>query len=49
MGGLLTLGSFLKVFPEIDTQHPPEGQTASYVSNIQGGLSCVQERSDCPD
>jgi hypothetical protein len=36
MGGLLTLGSFLKVFPEIDTQHPPEGQTTSYVSNIQG-------------
>ncbi|SMQ49422.1 unnamed protein product [Zymoseptoria tritici ST99CH_1A5] len=36
MGGLLTLPSFLKVFPEIDTQNPPPGQTASYVSNIQG-------------
>ncbi|KXS94889.1 hypothetical protein AC578_1675 [Pseudocercospora eumusae] len=36
MGGLLTLGSFLKTFPQINVQHPPAGQTASHVSNIQG-------------
>ncbi|EME84611.1 uncharacterized protein MYCFIDRAFT_134029 [Pseudocercospora fijiensis CIRAD86] len=36
MGGLLTLGSFLRTFPEINVQNPPEGQTASHVSNIQG-------------
>ncbi|THX72132.1 general substrate transporter [Aureobasidium pullulans] len=36
MGGLLTLKSFVGTFPEIDTQHPPMGQTASYTSTIQG-------------
>ena len=35
MGGLLTLGSFLKHFPEIDIQHPPDGN-AGKASNIQG-------------
>ncbi|KAF1979344.1 general substrate transporter [Bimuria novae-zelandiae CBS 107.79] len=36
MGGLLTLPSFLKHFPEIDTAHPPAGTTQSYTSTIQG-------------
>lgn len=36
MGGLLTLGSFLHHFPEIDVQNPPPGQTSSQVSNVQG-------------
>lgn len=36
MGGLLTLKSFLKYFPEIDTVHPPPGSSASHASNIQG-------------
>jgi hypothetical protein len=36
MGGLLTLPSFLKVFPEIDTQNPPPGSSATQASNIQG-------------
>ncbi|THY19757.1 general substrate transporter [Aureobasidium pullulans] len=36
MGGLLTLKSFVGTFPEIDTQNPPRGQTASYVSTVQG-------------
>ena len=36
MGGLLTLGSFLKHFPEIDTVHPPAGSNPSKASNIQG-------------
>lgn len=36
-GGLLTLPSFLKYFPEIDTVNPGRtGRTASEVSNIQG-------------
>jgi hypothetical protein len=35
MGGLLTLNSFLKYFPQIDTQNPPDGN-ASKASNIQG-------------
>lgn len=35
MGGLLTLPSFLKYFPEIDTVNPPPGQTASHVATIQ--------------
>lgn len=36
-GGLLTLPSFLKYFPEIDTANPGRtGRTASEVSNIQG-------------
>ncbi|ORY07147.1 and other transporter-domain-containing protein [Clohesyomyces aquaticus] len=36
MGGLLTLPSFLKYFPEIDTANPPPGSTKSYASNLQG-------------
>ncbi|KAK9802259.1 putative General substrate transporter [Seiridium cardinale] len=36
MGGLLTLPSFLAVFPQIDTQNPPPGVTQSQASNIQG-------------
>jgi MFS family permease len=36
MGGLLTLPSFLKHFPQIDTANPPPGSTKSYASNIQG-------------
>ncbi|THX18429.1 general substrate transporter [Aureobasidium pullulans] len=36
MGGLLTLKSFTRTFPEINTQSPPRGQTASYVSTVQG-------------
>lgn len=39
MGGLLTLPSFLKVFPQIDTVNPPEGITANEASNYQGMLS----------
>ncbi|KAK0289464.1 hypothetical protein LTR35_002661 [Friedmanniomyces endolithicus] len=35
MGGLLTLNSFLKYFPQIDTQKPPGGN-ASKASNVQG-------------
>ncbi|KAL6702881.1 hypothetical protein ACN47E_000843 [Coniothyrium glycines] len=35
MGGLLTLPSFVKYFPEIDTVNPPPGQTASHVATIQ--------------
>lgn len=35
MGGLLTLGSFLRYFPEIDTANPPAGQTTSHVATIQ--------------
>ncbi|TKA38200.1 hypothetical protein B0A54_09140 [Friedmanniomyces endolithicus] len=35
MGGLLTLNSFLKYFPQIDTQKPP-GNNASKASNVQG-------------
>lgn len=35
MGGLLTLKSFLKYFPEIDTQNPPAGSTASHTATIQ--------------
>ncbi|KAH4199126.1 hypothetical protein HBH42_053540 [Parastagonospora nodorum] len=35
MGGLLTLGSFLKYFPEIDTVNPPPGSSPSHVATIQ--------------
>lgn len=35
MGGLLTLGSFLEHFPQIDTANPPDGNK-SRASNIQG-------------
>jgi MFS family permease len=36
MGGLLTLPAFLKIFPQIDTVHPPAGWTPSHASNVQG-------------
>jgi MFS family permease len=36
MGGLLTLGSFLKHFPEIDVQNPPPGSSPGKASNVQG-------------
>lgn len=36
MGGLLTLDTFLKVFPEINTTHPPKGSNPGKASNIQG-------------
>ncbi|KAK3639912.1 hypothetical protein LTR56_010198 [Elasticomyces elasticus] len=35
LGGLLTLESFLKYFPEIDTQNPPDGNYGK-ASNVQG-------------
>lgn len=36
MGGLLTLGSFLKYFPQIDIENPMDGWTSSQASNVQG-------------
>jgi MFS family permease len=36
LGGLLTLPSFLKFFPQVDVNHPPPGWTASKTSNVQG-------------
>ena len=36
MGGLLTLPSFLKHFPQIDTVNPPPGVTKGQASNVQG-------------
>lgn len=36
MGGLLTLQPFVETFPEIDTQNPPNGQSSSYTSTVQG-------------
>jgi hypothetical protein len=35
MGGLLTLKSFLRYFPEIDTVNPPAGTTSSHTATIQ--------------
>jgi hypothetical protein len=35
MGGLLTLGSFLRYFPEIDTVNPPTGSSTSHAATIQ--------------
>ena len=35
MGGLLTLGSFLKYFPQIDTVNPPPGSNPSHAATIQ--------------
>jgi MFS family permease len=35
MGGLLTLGSFLKYFPQIDTVNPPPGSSQSHAATIQ--------------
>ncbi|CAI6333632.1 unnamed protein product [Periconia digitata] len=35
-GGLLTLGSFLRVFPEINVANPPPGSNPSQTSNVQG-------------
>ncbi|KAM0722640.1 hypothetical protein Q7P37_002081 [Cladosporium fusiforme] len=36
LGGLLTLPSFLKYFPDIDTVNPPPGVTQSAASTYQG-------------
>lgn len=36
MGGLLTLPSFLKYFPQLDVNNPPPGYTPSQASNVQG-------------
>ncbi|KAH0148825.1 general substrate transporter, partial [Aureobasidium melanogenum] len=36
MGGLLTLQSFNRTFPEIDVDHPPRGRSSAYTSTIQG-------------
>lgn len=36
MGGLLTLPSFLQYFPQVDSNNPPPGYSASQASNIQG-------------
>ncbi|XTI96141.1 sugar transporter STL1 [Cenococcum geophilum] len=36
MGGLLTLLSFLSLFPQINTQSPPPGWSSSRASNVQG-------------
>lgn len=36
LGGLLTLGSFLRYFPEINVQNPPPGTSPSTASNVQG-------------
>lgn len=36
MGGLLTLPSFLSLFPQINTQSPPPGWSSSRASNVQG-------------
>lgn len=36
LGGLLTLGSFLRYFPEINVQNPPPGTSRSTASNVQG-------------
>lgn len=36
MGGLLTLGSFLRLFPEINVNSPPPGWSANKASNVQG-------------
>lgn len=36
MGGLLTLPSFLNLFPQINTQNPPPGWSSSHASNVQG-------------
>lgn len=41
MGGLLTLGSFVDTFPEINTSNPPAGKSSSYTSTIQGiSIAC---------
>lgn len=36
LGGLLTLQSFLKYFPQIDVNDPPPGWTEGKASNVQG-------------
>lgn len=35
MGGLLTLGSFIRYFPEIDSVNPPPGSSTSHAATIQ--------------
>jgi MFS family permease len=36
LGGLLTLSSFLKFFPEVNVEHPPPGWSSGKASNVQG-------------
>lgn len=36
MGGLLTLPSFLDLFPQINVTKPPPGWSSSRASNVQG-------------
>ncbi|KAK3717853.1 hypothetical protein LTR37_005625 [Vermiconidia calcicola] len=36
LGGLLTLESFLKYFPEVDVNNPPHGWSEGKTSNVQG-------------
>lgn len=45
MGGLLTLPSFLKYFPRIDTQHPPPGSSSSHAATIQAITGQCETRS----
>ncbi|KAI4737473.1 general substrate transporter [Aureobasidium sp. EXF-12298] len=41
MGGLLTLGSFTRTFPEINTEYPPAGVSKAYTSTVQGiSIAC---------
>jgi len=35
MGGLLTLSSFLRHFPQVDTVNPPPGSSSSHAATIQ--------------
>jgi len=45
MGGLLTLKSFVRYFPEIDSVNPPPGSSKSHAATIQaitGQLAYVQ-------
>lgn len=36
LGGLLTLDTFLKYFPEVNTESPPPGWSEGKASNVQG-------------
>lgn len=42
MGGLLTLPSFLKFFPEVNTVNPPPGSSASHAATIQAIMGTSQ-------
>jgi hypothetical protein len=46
MGGLLTLGSFLKYFPQIDTVNPPPGSSPSHAATIQAITGMWQLREE---